>query len=392
MSEPFKNRAILMITDNAHSAKALSSTLRRNGCQTIIASGAVNVLECIEILQPDLVLLDVQTARANGLELFRILRNQSSATTPVILLATGSEKSAVAKEIQSKSVDYITTPINESELMFRINACLELIETKRALHRKVDELKAIYSIKNKFCSMIAHDLLNPFNALINAAELLIEGNQLSETDKMELIQAVLTTSKQGYHMLKNLLDWSRFQIGNINIDRGQIDLSIIAEENIALTSIQAKVKNIKIVNRLDDVSAFADYDMIDAVLRNLLANAIKFTNSGGKIEIFSKRIDTMIQVTVADSGVGLTTEDVEKLFRSDINPKTIGCGGEKGSGIGLILCHEFIQLNHGKIWAESELGRGTRFHFLLPVTEQVINKASLTTFNNIGYDYLGKLN
>jgi signal transduction histidine kinase len=144
-------------------------------------------------------------------------------------------------------------------------------------------------------------------------------------------------------------------------------LKTLVADNLELSSTNAKAKNLTLVSSISDTTTvFADKNMLDTVIRNLVSNAIKFTPVNGKVEILSEEKDGEVEITISDTGVGISPEDIEKLFRVDISHTTIGTGEEKGTGLGLILCKEFVEKNGGRIWVESEVGKGSQFHIRLP--------------------------
>lgn len=168
-------------------------------------------------------------------------------------------------------------------------------------------------------------------------------------------------------LLENLLVWARSQTGRIEYKPKKIDLRIIAATNIDLMRYSASRKNIELINELNrPIYAFADADTISTVVRNLITNAIKFTNSKGVVKVSAKEVDDKIEVTISDNGVGINEENLEKLFRIDVHHSTKGTDSEKGTGLGLILCKEFVEKNHGEIRVESNPGDGSKFIFSVP--------------------------
>ena len=179
---------------------------------------------------------------------------------------------------------------------------------------------------------------------------------------------VLTESaKSARTLLENLLDWSRSQTGKIHFAPEALDINKITEEVVELNAQNAFQKGIKIKSSIGPgTTIFADENMVKTILRNLISNGIKFTRTGGEIQLKTEQANGMVTYSVADNGIGMKDEDVQKLFRIDINPKTIGNSTEKGTGLGLILCKEFVEMNGGEIWAESKWREGTTFKFKVP--------------------------
>lgn len=240
------------------------------------------------------------------------------------------------------------------------------------LHGKVREneqaLHMANATKDKFFSILAHDLRNPLTIVIGFLDLLLTNDtKLDDEKKTHYIQKSYEASKRLHQLLEDLLDWSRIQLGKIQYEPAHIDVALIAEEIIDLLRNQAEKKGITLQARIPDQTIiYADERMITLVIRNLVTNAIKFTKSGGKIELTSKAIGKDEAITVEDTGIGITQENIAKLFRVDIVYSTLGTAKEQGTGLGLILCKEFVEQHGGKIWVESEVGKGSRFTFTIP--------------------------
>ena len=252
---------------------------------------------------------------------------------------------------------------------------IELKELNINLERKVElrtqELKDLNATKDKFFSIIAHDLKNPFNTLLGFAELILTNlNKYNKKQIEEFIGIIHRTSKNAYSLLENLLEWSRAQTGRLEMKPEIINIYELIKENFELHNDFASNKDIELINNINkNTKAYADFNMIHTVIRNLLSNAIKYTNRNGKIEINSKIKDKFIEITVSDSGVGIKEENLDKLFRIDVTINTKGTDNEVGTGLGLIICKEFVSKNGAGIWINSTPGKGTDFTFKLPTAK-----------------------
>jgi signal transduction histidine kinase len=238
---------------------------------------------------------------------------------------------------------------------------------------KTQELEQSQRHQDLVYSVIAHDLRSPFNTLIGLLDLLNHNfDALDDSNKKEALSRIYGSSANLQNLLDNLLDWSKAQSGTYRINIQNINLELLIRETIDLMSDVANEKQIIQENKVDSqIKVMADYDMISTVMRNLINNAIKYSPKGGKIKITSKKIDKMIRVCIADTGVGIPEKYSGRLF--DIN-STFTCQGtnkELGSGLGLKLCGDFIKKNGGNIWVESELEKGSRFYFTLKTTNSV---------------------
>lgn len=186
--------------------------------------------------------------------------------------------------------------------------------------------------------------------------------EFEEEKKKELIEMIYQSSDHGYKLLENLLNWSRMQMGKIEWKPGNIDLYTHAFENVSLLKAAAQNKKIHLISEIEkDTMVYADPNMVTMVIRNLVSNAVKFTREGGEVRLMSETDGNYEQVTVSDTGLGITEESIGRIFRTDVHHSTLGTANEQGTGLGLILCKEFMERNAGKIWIESEFGKGSDF-------------------------------
>lgn len=251
----------------------------------------------------------------------------------------------------------------------------ELNKQANNLKKANVQLEQLNTTKNKFFSIIAHDLKNPFQAIFGFSELLLRNYDDFDTpQKMDLMGMIKTSSESAYNLLENLLQWARTQTDRIKYNPAAIDIGELIEQNITLSQASAENKHISLVYELKCSSkAFADKNMINLVLRNLISNAIKFTNDGGVVTVIcdsDEKNPDHIEIAIVDTGIGISEDNIQKLFRIDEYFSTSGTAGESGTGLGLIICKEFVEKNGGKIKIASELGVGTTFSFSLPVKEK----------------------
>lgn len=244
-----------------------------------------------------------------------------------------------------------------------------LTENNLKITRQKDELAELNATKNKFFSIIAHDLKNPFNALLGFTNLLKdEYSELDDNDRKKYIEQINNSSKTVFNLLQNLLQWSRTQINTIDFKKEKIDLYNVTNKNIELLQTNAENKNIILQSNITpNTFVYADINMTTTIIRNLISNAIKFTKEGGKVIINYKVFNGFVQVNVKDTGVGINNENINKLFKIDSVYKTVGTQKEQGTGLGLIICKEFVEKNGGKIWVESKEDEGSTFMFTLPI-------------------------
>jgi len=359
---------VLLVDDNPQNLKMLGNILKEKPYRQALAQNGAEALDFVKKKRPDIILLDIMMPDMNGFEVCQKLKQDAELSEiPVIFLTAKTEKKDVIKGLEQGAVDYVTKPFNSQELITRVSTHLELKAAKEALTEKVEELKQANATKDKFFSIIAHDLMSPFNALLGLSELLLIEKDIEAAKREKLLKIILQTSKTGYNLLKNLLEWSRFQTGRMVFHPEEINLKELVDANIALLNSNAVAKDIQIFSDiLETTGVFADENMLNTIIRNLLSNAIKFTPEKGSIEIGGCEKEAHVEIAIKDTGVGINSQDIEKLFRMDISYSTQGTGQEKGTGLGLILCQEFVEKHGGKIWVDSELGKGSRFYITFP--------------------------
>jgi signal transduction histidine kinase len=236
------------------------------------------------------------------------------------------------------------------------------------LKNQAEILSDLNATKDKLFSIIAHDLKNPFSGIIGLSEVLKEEARTLDADEIEKYATILyETADQAYELLENLLEWAKMQQGNMVFSPKAIRLKDLADNVLLLVNNNAKQKNIIIENDIaDDAVVMADENMLHTILRNLLTNAVKFSKPESTVYIFTAKMKNGLQLTVKDNGIGISAANIPKLFTigSDFNER--GTANEKGSGLGLVLCREFVERHQGKIWAESQEGKGSEFNFLIP--------------------------
>jgi PAS domain S-box-containing protein len=240
-------------------------------------------------------------------------------------------------------------------------------EAEEALLRSEKELRNLNTMKDKFFSVIAHDLRSPFQGLLGMSNILLEDDELTDEERKSFMQKLHEGLRTQFNFIDNLLTWNRSQRGAIEFNPDSNDISSIIQETLSLLHESIIKKELKITSNFDEnVFGVFDRNILATVIRNLISNAIKFTNKGGEITISVREQDGSIIFTVKDTGVGIDKINVEKLFRIDTHFSSKGTEEESGSGLGLIICCDFVEKHNGKIWVESEIGKGSSFSFSIP--------------------------
>jgi signal transduction histidine kinase/ligand-binding sensor domain-containing protein len=269
--------------------------------------------------------------------------------------------------IEEQSIELLahSDSIKEANNLLLQNQNLIKTQADRLMEAN-EELTILNSTKDRFFSIIAHDLRNPFHVVKGFAELLLNDEKYPPEKVRKFIQLIYTSAISASNLLENLLQWSCSQTGRISFEPVNINLSIIVNETISLLVGDAHHKNIKLQSLINqNIQVFADENMLKTICRNLISNAVKFTPENGRITISSVLIDAKVEITVTDTGVGIPPDTMSQLFRVDTTITTKGTANETGTGLGLILCKEFVEKHCGKIWVESEEGKGSSFKFTL---------------------------
>jgi len=315
---------------------------------------------------------EIINKRKDGEEYFEemtispFLDNNGKATHFIAIKKDVTERKESEEQIQR----YIEE-IYENKDLVEQNAH-ELVELNVKLEQSEEKLQELNANKDRFFSIIAHDLKNPFTALIGYTEMMLSDiSDFSQDEILEYVTTIHKTSKNVFSLLEGLLDWSRLQLGSFTLEPHPLDLTEIGNKVYDLYENSANQKEIKLINALENnVTLFADENAVFTTLRNLVSNAIKFTPHGGTIKYSSKVIENKFcKITIKDSGIGMDEKTLNKLFKIEVHHTTLGTNKEKGTGLGLLLCKDLVEKSGGKIWVESKTGQGSKFIFTVPLSK-----------------------
>jgi PAS domain S-box-containing protein len=242
------------------------------------------------------------------------------------------------------------------------------VQIELQLQKYAVDLKVSNETKDKLFSIIAHDLRSPFNSILGFSQLLFDEYQsFSDEEKKSFIFKIKQSAEKTLTLLENLLTWARLQQGAFKVSPEKNDLYLIAGQQIELLRHTADLKKISLISAISPGTFIqVDRAMIKTVLLNLISNAIKFTVPEGIITLNSRKQGKQVEISVTDTGIGISSDDLESLFKVGHIRSTLGTSNETGTGLGLIICKEFVELNGGHIWAESEAGKGSTFFFTVP--------------------------
>lgn len=362
---------ILIVDDVMSNVLLLKVLLTNEKFNIVTASNGHQALEQVDKENPDLVLLDVMMPDMSGFEVAQQLKaNPDTAEVPIIFLTALNSTADIVKGFQVGGNDFISKPFNKEELIIRVTHQISLVAAKRIIVAQTEELRKTIVGRDKLYSVIAHDLRSPMGSIkmvLNMLILNLPSSTIGE-EMYELLTMANQTTEDVFALLDNLLKWTKSQIGKLKVVYQDVDMVEVAEGVIEIFSMVAGLKNIQLRLEVPEhLNVYADIDMIKTVIRNLISNAIKFSNEGSEVLVKVTEEDGMAIVSVKDSGCGIDEDNQKKLLHTDTHFSTFGTNNEEGSGLGLLLCQDFVIKNGGKLWFFSVKNEGSTFYFSIPL-------------------------
>lgn len=362
---------ILIVDDVISNVLLLKVLLTNEKFAIVTASNGGQALEQVEKENPDLILLDVMMPDMSGFEVAQQLKsNTKTAEIPIIFLTALNSTTDIVKGFQVGGNDFISKPFNKEELIIRVTHQISLVAAKRVIVRKTQELERTIVARDRLYSVIAHDLRSPIGSIKMVLNMLILNlpEEKIGREMSDLLTTANQTTEDVFALLDNLLKWTKSQIGKLNVVYQDIDIVEVVDGVVEIYNMIARVKKIKIrEEKPSSLAVLGDIDMVKTIVRNLLSNAIKFSNEDSEILVKLEEKEGMAVINVQDHGCGMDEESQKKLLHTDTHFSTFGTNNEEGSGLGLLLCQDFIQKNGGKLWFTSTKGEGLTFSFSIPL-------------------------
>jgi len=364
-------KKILIVDDAATFRESITDFLIELPLNIDVYS-AKNGREALKIVKkevPDLIITDWEMPEMTGIEMIKKLKsNEQFKDIPVVMctgIMTTSENLQTA--LKAGAIDYIRKPVEKIELLARTTSILKLADSYKKIHQLNEN-------KDRILTLMSHDLKDPVSVVKGFLDLVLDNREDMDADKESFfLEHARNQIVVVYNMLENLFSYARREQGEIEFKPLKMEVGPIVEETVNLLKVNAINKGIEInIENGHEISAKIDKPIISAVLRNLITNAVKFTNPGGKIKV-SVRLtsksqkDDFLEFSIQDNGIGIDEKKLKTVFESKKSTTTYGTQNEKGSGIGLSLCKDFIEMHNGKIWAHSEPEKGSTFKFIIPV-------------------------
>ena len=357
---------VLVVDDVPTNVMLVQAILKKEGYTLLTTDSGAKALRIAQERHPNLILLDIMMPEMDGYEVLQHLKsNPETNNIPVIIMSALSDMQSIVKGYQLGATEYVTKPFQREELVKRVAHRYELFSIKRIKQ----ELENTIESRDTLYSVIAHDLRSPLGSLKmmnNAILMMVDKDQVSP-EVFEMLQMMNKTSEEIFLLLDNLLKWAKNRLKKQNVYKQETDINSLVSSTAEIYIPMAAQKGLTIqLQDMDkELSGFVDIDMIKTVIRNLISNAIKFSFEGGTISIASKIEGDFVIVSVKDSGKGIKKEDQEKLLKQNTHFTSYGTNNEKGSGLGLMLCKDFVEQHDGKLWFESEEGKGSTFFISL---------------------------
>ena len=364
-----EEQSILLVDDVPKNIQLLGSILKQENYELEYATSGKEALEWLSSKKFDLILLDIMMPEMDGIELCRKIKNNpATREISVIFLTAKADSQSIINGFEAGAVDYITKPFNIRELLMRVKTHLTIHNQRKQIEQKSQFEKKIFSV-------IGHDLRSPVGNIRSYidAYLLVDDN--IDINTKGFLKDLYILADNAFSLLENILNWAKSQSGAIVCRPQSENIPKIIHAIIKLFSIQAENKQIALKYQgAEEIKAFIDRELISSVLRNLISNALKFTPHNGEVIISAsaKKIhgSNRVLIEVRDNGVGMSAESVDNLLNKNMHITTYGTDNEKGSGLGIQLCKEFISLNTGELWVESKAGKGSSFFISLPHSEK----------------------
>ncbi|MSU64109.1 MAG: hybrid sensor histidine kinase/response regulator [Pedosphaera sp.] len=352
---------ILIVDDITKNLQVVGTILRQAGYAVTPATSGTEALEGLREQLPDLILLDLMMPGMDGLEVCRRLKaDPTTLQIPVIFLTASNEMEHLVQGFEVGAVDYVTKPFNPPELLARVRTHLELKHARQRLREMNDE-------KNEFMGIAAHDLRSPLNAVKGYSEMVLEDAALG-AENAELVQKIHEAAARMAEMVQNLLDANRIERGEMQLHLVPIDLAAAVSDVLEAQRPRAAAKQQTFHWRKEvgPVPVLADATVLTQVIENLVSNAVKYSPPGKNIYVRLNKSVEKVVCEVQDEGPGLSTEDQKKLFGKFARLSAKPTGGEHSTGLGLSIVKKMVEAMNGRVWCESEPGRGSTFIVELP--------------------------
>ncbi len=386
---------ILLVEDNPDHAQLIKLAVQKTkqrAYQVTLASTAEEALKILNEERFNLIVCDYRLPGKNGLDVLNWL-NEKEIDTPFVMLTGGGDEKVAVKAMQEGAYNYVVKDdvylqvvphvIDEALLQYlarqeKARLEREIREKNVALEKANRELKKLDQLKSDFIASVSHEIRTPLNAVKESIALIRDGVATPQEEKgKRILEIGARNIDRLTGMINDLLDFSKIEAGKMRLHLASCNIQTLIDEVAIAFGGAAQAKKVKLIFNPQEnfPNVYADAERVIQVITNLVNNALKFTPENGRITVTCEKMDSMVKVAVEDTGAGIPKEDHMRIFeRFEQSDNSNLKKGTRGTGLGLAICQELIKLHHGKIWVESEMGKGSRFIFTLPMTEEIYQK------------------
>jgi len=367
---PPQDSLILVVDDLQQNIQVVGTMLREAGYSIMPATNGTAALQRVQKKLPDLILLDLMMPEMDGLEVCRRLKaDPVTQPIPIIFLTASNEMSHLVQGLAAGAVDYVTKPFNPPELLARVRTHLELKHARDTIVRYGQELRRLNEEKNEFMGIAAHDLRSPLGTINGFAELILDDATMARPEVEDSARRIRDTATRMAEMVQNLLDANRIERGEMELKLAPTDLGALVASVVDAQRSRALAKSqtLRLESLTGPVQAVIDPSVTVQVIENLVSNAVKYSPPGKNIFVRLLQPAEAVRCEVQDEGPGLSAEDQKKLFGKFARLSAKPTGGEHATGLGLSIVKKMVEAMDGKVWCESELGKGATFVVQFPM-------------------------
>lgn len=362
-----EKQQILIVDDTPNNQRIIGSILCDKSYHLVYAASGKEALEIVEKQIPDLIILDIMMPGMDGFEVKEKLNeNPLFKDIPVIFVTALEEPENKVKGFELGGRDYLVKPINRLEVLARVRSQLLLKDQSKNLMEMNRKLQIANDTRDKIFSVISHDLRTSVGNMRNVFRFMLDGMVDPVADRDIIFDAEIT-SRHTFNLLENLLYWAKSQQGIIKIHQEMVNVADAVADVFDQEMGSAVNKNIELIKKIKpDLKLFVDRITLNIILRNLIINAIKFTSDQGKVEVLAKEEPDSIRIIVKDNGMGMSESEIAKILHKTESFSKKGTNHEKGTGLGLVIVGEFMEMNKGRIEITSEIDKGSEFSVIFP--------------------------
>ena len=371
-----ENSLLLIVDDTPANLRLLSHVLSKEGYKFVEATDGKEALEMAEKHKPDLILLDIMMPGMSGFDVIKKLKkNELLEDIPIIFLSSLTETDDKVEGFRSGGVDYITKPFQKEETLARIKAHLQIRFLQKQLNERINilrerevELSRLNQKKDDLVRTVSHDIKNPLTGIIGLVKLMRDSDKISAEEQKQMLSVIEDSGNNLLNLVRDVLDREAKKTESEELDYSEAKISELLTRVVSMHKAKALVKDISLEYSISpsSLSILIDQSKIEIAINNLVANALKFTPSGGNIYVEVKKEKEFIKFEVRDTGIGIPEKMQDDLFRDSKKSSRLGTSGEVGTGLGLDIVQLYVELHKGKIWVESTLNKGTSFFIEIP--------------------------